>query len=97
GAVEGHRATPGGSVGGRRAAAGLRRGRVRSRTGSTQDPRSPRGAEGAVGGYPARQRRAPFRSSRSAPGSTGRVHERRQVIAHASAEGGRGPGGGTAL
>jgi GTP-binding protein HflX len=41
--------------GGRRAAAGLRRGRIRSRSRSPQDPRSPRGVERAAGGYPARQ------------------------------------------
>ena len=44
------------------AAAGLRRGRVRSRPRSPQDPRSPRGAERATGGYPARQRSASVRA-----------------------------------
>src|ERR1019366_8380112 len=58
-----------GVVGGRRAAAGLRRGRVRSRARSPQDPRSPRGTERAAGGYPARQRPASVRASRSAPGA----------------------------
>src|SRR5580658_3894333 len=56
-AVEVRLAAPAGVVGGG-AAAGLRRGRVRSRSRSPQDPRSPRGAEGATGGYPARQRSA---------------------------------------
>ena len=41
-------AAPAGGIGGRRAAAGLWRGRVRSRARSPQDPRSPRGAERAA-------------------------------------------------
>ena len=90
-------AAPAGVVGGRRAAAGLRRGRVRSRSRSPQDPRSPRGAERAAGGYPARQRPASVRASRSAPGRAGRIYERREVVAHACAHGQRGAGRGQAL
>ena len=62
-----------------------------------EDPRSPRRAERAAGGYSARQRPASVRASRSAPGRAGRVYERREVVAHACAHRQRGAGRGRAL